>query len=46
MKAALDDLADSTKKPTITAPAPFKKDKKWRTWKEQFLAYLGSKWAK
>jgi hypothetical protein len=45
MKAAADDQTDSaSKKVSISAPAPFKKDTKWRTWKEQFMTYLGTKY--
>lgn len=38
MKAANDDIKDS-EKPAISAPPPpaFKKDTKWRVWKEQFF---------
>jgi hypothetical protein len=35
MKAASDDK-NITSKPTILPPAAFKKETKWRTWKEQF----------
>jgi len=41
MKAA-NDIKDS-EKPAIAAPPAFKKDTKWRVWKEQFQNYLGSK---
>jgi hypothetical protein len=41
MKAAND--SKDTEKPAITAPPAFKKDTKWRVWKEQFQNYLGSK---
>jgi hypothetical protein len=41
MKAA-NDIKDSEKL-TIAAPSAFKKDTKWRVWKEQFQNYLGSK---
>jgi hypothetical protein len=41
MKAA-NDQKDG-EKPTIAAPLAFKKDTKWRVWKEQFQNYLGSK---
>jgi hypothetical protein len=41
MKAAND--TKDTEKPAIAAPPAFKKDTKWRVWKEQFQNYLGSK---
>jgi len=41
MKAA-NDIKDS-EKPAISAPPAFKKDTKWRVWKEQFQNYIGSK---
>jgi len=41
MKSASDE--DARTKPTIQAPAAFKKETKWRTWKEQFVTYLGTK---
>jgi hypothetical protein len=42
MKAAADDKSASNK-PTIQPPAAFKKETKWRNWKEQFITYLGMK---
>jgi hypothetical protein len=30
--------------PSIPAPNIFKKDTKWRVWKEQFLNYMGTKY--
>jgi hypothetical protein len=41
MKAAADDK--DAQKPTIAAPGAYKKDTKWRVWKEQFLNYMGTK---
>jgi hypothetical protein len=41
MKSASDK--DARSEPTIQAPAAFKKETKWRTWKEQFVTYLGTK---
>jgi hypothetical protein len=41
MKAAADEK--DAQKPTIAAPSAFKKDMKWRIWKEQFLNYMETK---
>ena len=41
MKAAADDK--DAQKPTIAAPGAYKKDTKWRVWKEQFLNCMGTK---
>ncbi len=42
MKAASDEK-DAGQKSTIQPPEAFKKDTKWRSWKEQFQNYLGTK---
>jgi hypothetical protein len=42
MKAAADDK--DAQRPSIAAPEAYKKDTKWRVWKEQFLNYMGSKY--
>jgi hypothetical protein len=41
MKTAADEK--DAQKPTIAAPGAYKKDTKWRVWKEQFLNYMGTK---
>jgi len=41
MKASAD--SPESQRQTITAPSPYKKDTKWRVWKEKFMTYIGSK---
>jgi len=41
MKTAFDK--DTRTIPTIQAPSAFKKETRWRTWKEQWVTYLGTK---